>query len=89
VIAALLVLFGYYTTIDGAFRVSDLSGDVTRLAIKPGSPPLTYAESIAGIWGPLGVLINFSLLVAAGHLVQASRGASQASDGLRADAAGV
>ena len=65
-IAALLVLFGYYTTIEGAFRVSDLSGDVTRLAIEPGSPPFTEAEYIAGIWGPLGVLINFSLLVAAG-----------------------
>jgi hypothetical protein len=65
-IAALLVLFGYYTTIDGAFRVSDLSGDATRLAFEPGSPPLTEAENIAGAWGPLGVLINFSLLVAAG-----------------------
>ena len=67
-IAALLVLFGYYTTIDGAFRVSDLSGDFTRLALEPGSPPLTEVENIAGIWGPLGVLINFSLLVAAGIL---------------------
>ena len=46
-IAALLVLFGYYTTIDGAFRVSDLSGDVNRLLIEPGSPPLTDAENIA------------------------------------------
>jgi hypothetical protein len=68
VIASLLVLFGYYTTIDGAFRVSDLSGDATRLAFEPGSPPLTEAENIAGAWGPLGVLINFSLLVAAGIL---------------------
>ena len=67
-IAALLVLFGYLTTIDGAFRVSDLSGDATRLALEPGSPPLTEAENIAGVWGPLGVLINFSLLVAAGIL---------------------
>jgi hypothetical protein len=37
-IAALLVLFGYYTTVDGAFRDSDLSGDVYRLVIKPGRP---------------------------------------------------
>ena len=66
VIAALLILFAYYTTIDGAFRVSDLSGDAVRLAIEPGSPPFTEAENIAGMWGPLGVLINFSLLVAAG-----------------------
>jgi hypothetical protein len=67
-IAALLVLFGYYTTVDGAFRVSDLSGDVTRLLIEPGSPPLTDAENIAAFWGTLGVLVNFSLLVAAGIL---------------------
>jgi hypothetical protein len=66
VIAALLILFGYYTTIDGAFRVSDLSGDATRLGIEPGSPPFTDAEYIAAFYGPLGVLINFSLLVAAG-----------------------
>jgi hypothetical protein len=68
IIAALLVLFGYYTTVDGAFRVSDLSGDVTRLGIEPGSPPLTEAENIAAFWGTLGVLLNFSLLVAAGIL---------------------
>ena len=65
-IAALLILFAYYTTIEGAFRVSDLSGDATRLGIEPGSPPLTEVENIAGVWGPLGVLITFSLLVAAG-----------------------
>ena len=67
-IAALLILFAYYTTVDGAFRVSDLSGDVTRLGIEPGSPPLTEAENIAAFWGTLGVLLNFSLLVAAGIL---------------------
>ena len=68
VIAALLVLFGYYTTVDGAFRVSDLSGDVTRLLIEPGSPPFTDAENIAAFWGTLGVLFNFMVLVAAGIL---------------------
>ena len=67
-IAALVVLFGYYTTVDGAFRVSDLSGDITRLLLEPGSPPLTDAENIAAFWGTLGVLINFSVLVAAGIL---------------------
>ena len=49
-IAALLILFAYYTTIDGAFRVSDLSGDATRLGLEPGSPPLTEAENIAGVF---------------------------------------
>lgn len=68
VIAALLVLFGYYTTVDGAFRVSDLSGDVTRLLAEPGAPPLTDAENIGFFWGTLAVLLNFSLLVAAGIL---------------------
>jgi hypothetical protein len=63
--AALLVLFGYYTTVDGAFRDSDLSGDVYRLIIEAGSPPLTDAELIAAFWATLGVLFNFSLLVAA------------------------
>jgi hypothetical protein len=44
----------------------DLSGDVTRAVTAPGSPPPTEAENIAGVWGPLGVLLNFSILVAAG-----------------------
>ena len=67
-IAVLLILFGYYTVSEGALRVSDLSGDVTRLLIEPGSPPLTDAENIAAFWGTLGVLLNFGLLVAAGIL---------------------
>lgn len=65
VIAGLLILFGYYTVADGAFRVSDLSGDVTRLLIEPGTPPLTDAENINFFWGTLGVLVTFSVLVAA------------------------
>jgi hypothetical protein len=64
-IAALLVLFGYYTVVDGAFRDSDLSGDVYRLVVEPGSPPLTDAELITAFWATLGVLFNFTLLVAA------------------------
>ena len=67
-IAALLVLFGYYTISEGAFRVSDLSADIYRILIEPGSPPLTDAENIAGFWGSLGELIAFSLLAAAGIL---------------------
>jgi hypothetical protein len=37
-----------------------------RLLLRPGAPPLTVAENIAGIWGPLGQLLNFTILVAAG-----------------------
>ena len=65
-IAGLLVLFGYYTISEGAFRFSDLSGDIYRVLIEPGSPTLTDAEFIAGFWGSMGELITFSLLVAAG-----------------------
>jgi hypothetical protein len=64
--AALLVLFGYDQIVDGAFRVSDLSGDIYRLLIEPGSPPFTDADYIAAFWGPVGGLFNFSVLVAAG-----------------------
>ena len=64
-IAGLLVLFGYYTITEGAFRVSDLSGDIYRILIEPGSPPLTDADLVAGFLGSLGELIAFSLLVAA------------------------
>ena len=46
-----MVLFGYDQIVDGAFGVSDLSGDVDRLMIEPGSPPLTYADYIEGFWG--------------------------------------
>ena len=37
-IAALLVLFGYNTITEGAFRVSDLSGDIYRILIEPDRP---------------------------------------------------
>lgn len=67
-IAVLLVLFGYYTITEGAFRVSDLSGDIYRILIEPGSPPLTDSDLIAGFLGSLGELITFSVLVAAGIL---------------------
>jgi hypothetical protein len=66
VIAALVLLFGYYQLVEGAFRPSDLSGDFYRLMIEPGSPPFTYADYIAAFWGPLGQLASFGLLVAAG-----------------------
>jgi hypothetical protein len=68
VIAAAVIVMGVAIVIDGAFRQSDLSGDVARLALAPGAPPLTEAQSIAGIWGPLGVLLTFTILVAAGVL---------------------
>ena len=68
VIAAAVIVMGVAIVIDGAFRQSDLSGDVARFALAPGAPPFTEAQSIAGIWGPLGVLLTFTILVAAGLL---------------------
>jgi hypothetical protein len=73
VIAALVLLFGYFQLVDGAFRQSDLSGDFYRLMIEPGSPPMTDAELIAAFWGPLGQLVSFSLLVAAGIVFRRRR----------------
>jgi hypothetical protein len=67
-IAAAIIVLGVYTSIEVTRRESDLSGDITRLLARPGAPPPTEAENIAGIWGPLGVLLNFSLLVAAGYV---------------------
>ncbi len=66
VVVALVFLFGYFQLVEGAFRVSDLSGDFYRLMIEPGSPPFTEADFIAGFWGPLGQLVTFSLLAGAG-----------------------
>lgn len=68
VIAAAVIVLAFYVVIDGAFRQSDLSGDVARLLLRPGAPPLTEAELIAGIWGPGGNLLSFTILVAAGLL---------------------
>lgn len=68
VIAAAVIVMGVAIVIDGAFRTSDLSGDVARLVLAPGAPQFTEAESIAGIWGPLGVLLTFTILVTAGLL---------------------
>ena len=67
VVAAVFVM-AVAIVIDGAFRQSDLSGDVARLILRPGQPPFTEAESIAGILGPLGVLLIFTTLVTAGVL---------------------
>jgi hypothetical protein len=63
-----VLLFGYWQLVDGAFRVSDLSGDFYRLIVEPGSPAFTEADFITAFWGPLGQLVSFSLLVAAGIL---------------------
>jgi hypothetical protein len=65
-LAAVIIVLGFYTSIDSSRRPVDLSGDVTRLLVAPGSPPPTEAELIASVWGPLGVLLTFSILVAAG-----------------------
>jgi hypothetical protein len=70
VIAAAVIVMGVAIVIDGAFRQSDLSGDVARLVLAPGAPPFTEAQSIAGIWGPLGVLLTFTVLAAAGLLLR-------------------
>jgi hypothetical protein len=66
VIAAAAIVLRVAIVIDGAFRQSDLSGDVARLLLRPGAPPMTEAELVAGIWGPLSMLLNFAILVAAG-----------------------
>ena len=65
-IAAAMMFLSFAIVIDGAFRPSDLSGDVARLFLRPGTAPLTEAETIAGIWGPIGVLLVFVILVALG-----------------------
>ena len=64
--AAVVIVLGFYTSIDSSRRYVDLSGDVTRLMLAPGSPPMTEAEITASVWGPLSVLLSFSILVAVG-----------------------
>jgi len=66
VLAVVLIVLGFLTTIETARRGYDLSGDLTRTFVPPGSPPLTAAERAAGILPSLSVFLNFGLLVAAG-----------------------
>jgi hypothetical protein len=66
VLAAAVIVLGFLTTIEVTRRGYDLSGDVTRALTLPGSPPPTEAENVAGVLPPLGVLLNFSILVGAG-----------------------
>jgi hypothetical protein len=68
VVVAAVIVMGVDIVIDGAFRQSDLSGDVARLLLAPGAPRFTEEELVAGIWGPLGNLLTFAILVAAGVL---------------------
>jgi hypothetical protein len=66
VLAVILIVLGFLTTIESTRRGYDLSGDLTRTFVPRGAPPLTAAERAAGILGPLSVFLNFGLLVAAG-----------------------
>ena len=45
--AAAVIVMAVAIVIEGAFRQSDLSGDVARLLLRPGAPPMTEAELIA------------------------------------------
>jgi hypothetical protein len=66
VLAVVLIVLGFLTTIETARRGYDLSGDLTRTFVPPGSPPPTAAERAAAFLPPLFVFLNFGLLVAAG-----------------------
>jgi|KBSSwiStaDraftv2_1062776.scaffolds.fasta_scaffold140326_2 hypothetical protein len=61
-IAVLLVVVGYLVTMNMARRGHDLSGDLDRVLVAPGAPPLPPAMVLF----PLAELLTFGALVAAG-----------------------
>jgi hypothetical protein len=65
-LAVLLLVLGYPTAIENARRGYDLSGDLSRAAGPPGSPPPTADELRAKVVGPLAGFLDFGVLVAVG-----------------------
>ena len=68
VLAVMMIVLGFLTIIEGGRRGYDLSGDLTRALVVPGSPPPSAALQAAGALPPLSGFLNFGVLVAAGLL---------------------
>jgi hypothetical protein len=63
-LALVLIALGVFTLMDGAHRDYDLSGDLSRVFVRPATP--TAADVAGGILTPLSAFLNFGVLVAAG-----------------------
>jgi hypothetical protein len=61
-----MIVIGTLTTIEGARRGYDLSGDLGRAVAPPDSPPPTREDFVAGMFAPLLGFVGFGALVAAG-----------------------
>jgi hypothetical protein len=64
--AVAMIAVGSLMVIDMARRGHDLSGDIARVAVSPGSPALAGEEFVAGIFPPLQAFANFGILAGLG-----------------------
>jgi hypothetical protein len=65
-LALAFIALGSLTTIDMARRGYDLSGDLDRVAVAPGSPALPREEYVASIFVALHEFANFGILTGLG-----------------------
>jgi hypothetical protein len=65
-IAFAMITIGSLTVIDMTRRGYDLSGDIARMAVPPGSPPLALEEFVAGMFPTLQAFANFGILTGFG-----------------------
>jgi hypothetical protein len=75
-LVAVIIVLGFFMSVEGALRDSDLSGDQRRLVTEPAAPPPTEAENVASVLQPLGVFLDFGLA----DLIQAAGAAVDADD---------
>jgi hypothetical protein len=59
-LAIAMIAIGSLTVIDRTRRGYDLSGDIARMAVPPGSPALAREEFVVGIFPTLQSFANFS-----------------------------
>lgn len=64
--AVAMIAVGTLTVVDLARRGHDLSGDLARVAVPPGSPALGGEEFAVGIFPPLLGVANFGILTGLG-----------------------
>jgi hypothetical protein len=61
-----MVTVGFVTVIEMSRRGYDLSGDLSRIGVRPGAPAQTREELAVGMFAPLLAFANFGLLTATG-----------------------
>jgi hypothetical protein len=66
ILAAAMIGAGCLAVVEWGRRGFDLSGDIARVAVAPGAPPLSREAFIAGLFAPVQAFGNFAVLTGFG-----------------------